>query len=221
MYLSRLRLSRKPSAQALSSLLNPKQEGQRLDAHHKLLWSVFSDGPDRARDFLWRAEGEGRFIALSSRPPEMSDLFDPPEVKEFAPALAEGDRLFFGLRANATRMRKAAGRVDVVMDALHGLPAGSRADERTALAQSAGADWLAGQGAKAGFRLIGCEVGEYSTITLPGYRGPRKGQPQFGILDLSGLLEVTDPAVFLLQLAEGFGRAKAYGCGLMLIRRAE
>lgn len=219
-YLSRLRLSRKPSAQALSSLLNPKDDGQRLDAHHKLLWSVFSDGPDRTRDFLWRDEGDGRFIALSSRPPEASDLFEQPEVKEFAPALAAGDRLSFALRANATRTRKSVGRVDVVMDALHGLPTGARAEERMALAQTAGSDWLAGQGAKAGFRPVQCEAGDYSTVTLPGYRGPRKGQPQFGILDMSGVLEVTDPAAFTAALAQGFGRAKAYGCGLMLIRRA-
>lgn len=220
LYLSRLRLSRAPKAAALNSLLNPQDDGARLDAHHKLLWSVFTDGPDRTRDFLWRDEGDGRFVTLSARPPVASDLFDAPEVKEFAPLLSPGDHLAFALRANATRTRKAAGRVDVVMDALHGLPKGARADERMAVAQTAGAGWLAGQGAKAGFRLIHCEVGDYSTIALPGYRGPRKGQPQFGILDMSGVVEVTDPAAFVPQLALGFGRAKAFGCGLMLIRRA-
>ena len=34
------------------------------------------------------------------------------------------------------------------------------------------------------------------------------------------LIEVTDPPAFLARLAAGFGRAKAFGCGLMLIRRA-
>ena len=220
LYLSRLSLSRKPSAAALNSLLNPQDEGRRLDAHHKLLWSVFSDGPDRARDFLWRDEGDGRFVALSARPPMVSDLFEPPEFKEFSPVLAPGDRLAFVLRANATRSRKAIGRVDVVMDALYSLPSGLRAEERMAVAQTEGTDWLTGQGACAGFRLIECGVGDYSTVSFPGYRGPRKGQPQFGILDLSGVLEVVDPAVFVEHLARGFGRAKAFGCGLMLIRRA-
>ncbi|WP_243641924.1 type I-E CRISPR-associated protein Cas6/Cse3/CasE [Rhodovulum steppense] len=45
-------------------------------------------------------------------------------------------------------------------------------------------------------------------------------QPQFGILDLEGRIEVTDPEALLARLARGFGRAKAFGCGLMLIRRA-
>lgn len=66
----------------------------------------------------------------------------------------------------------------------------------------------------------GREATDYSTTVLPGHRGPRKGQPRFGILDLVGRIEITDPAVFLAQLPLGFGPATAFGCGLMLIRRA-
>ena len=106
------------------------------------------------------------------------------------------------------------------MDARHALPAGARASERMALAQREGAAWLARQGAAAGFRLIGAEVGDYSVAALPAHRGARRGQPQFGILDMTGTLEVTDPAAFLARLTQGFGRARAFGCGLMLIRRA-
>jgi CRISPR system Cascade subunit CasE len=39
------------------------------------------------------------------------------------------------------------------------------------------------------------------------------------VLDLSGALTVTDPTLFLEKLSGGFGRAKAFGLGLMLIRR--
>lgn len=220
LYLSRLTVSRSPSAQALSGLLNPADPARRMDAHHKLLWAAFSDGPDRQRDFLWREDSAGVFFTLSARPPLASDLFDLPAVKEFAPVLAAGDRLAFSLRANATRALKGVGRVDVVMDALHGLPIGKRAETRMAAAQTAGAEWLAGQGTRAGFRVVVVEVGDYATVTLPGHRGPRKGQPQFGVIDMTGVLEVSDPAAFSAQLTRGFGRAKAYGCGLMLIRRA-
>ena len=220
LYLSRLALSQSPSALALSGILNPAEPGRRLDAHHRLLWAVFGDTPDRRRDFLWREERPGEFLTLSVRAPMPSELFATHEVKPFAPALATGDRLSFALRANATRTRKAQGRVDVVMDALHGLPKGARAEERMVMAQQEGSAWVARQGGKSGFRLIGAEVGDYAVVSLPGYRGPRKGQPQFGILDLTGQIEITDPAAFLVALAAGFGRAKAFGCGLMLIRRA-
>lgn len=220
LYLSRLRLSRTASAKALDAILNPAEPGPRLDAHHRLLWAAFADSPDRRRDFLWREERAGEFLTLSARPPAPSDLFEAAEVKDFAPRLGTGDRLAFALRANATRDRKDVGRVDVVMDALHAVPKGSRAPERAALAQREGAAWLTRQGEITGFRLIGVEVGDYSVAALPGYRGKRMGQPQFGILDMTGTLEVTDPAAFLARLAQGFGRAKAFGCGLMLIRRA-
>ena len=220
LYLSRIRLARSPSAQALAPLLLPSGAGHRRSAAHNLLWSVFSDGPDRRRDFLWREEAEGQFLTLSARPPVQTDLFQPHEIKDFAPDLSAGDRLTIALRANATRMKRGGARVDVVMDALRSLPTASRAEERMTLAQTEGAAWLARQGEKAGFRLIRATVEDYSVEVLPGHRGPRKGQPQFGILDLTGQIEVTDPAAFLAQLAEGFGRAKAFGCGLMLIRRA-
>ncbi len=238
-YLSRLRLSDAPSAKALDSLLNPADPGRRLDAHHKLLWAVFSDGPDRRRDFLWRDEGGGRFLTLSARQPAVSELFAAPEVKVFAPDLAAGDRLVFSLRANATRTGKTDGRsingnpqkrhIDLVMDALHAIPGRKdlpegtdslRAPKRMGLAQTAATTWLDGQGGRAGFRLIRAEVGDYSVLALPGFRGPRGGQPQFGILELTGLLEVTDAAAFTARVTAGFGRAKAFGCGLMLIRRA-
>ena len=221
LYLSQIRLSRSPAAQALAPLLVPSGTASRRSAAHNLLWSVFADGPDRRRDFLWREEGEGRFLTLSARPPLQTDLFDPHRIKEFAPALGPGDRLDISLRANATRTKRSGERVDVVMDALHAVPSEARAEERMSLAQTAGTAWLARQGEKAGFRLIEAQVAGYSVEVLPGHRGPRKGQPQFGILELSGRIEVTDPAAFLPHLAQGFGRAKAFGCGLMLIRRSQ
>lgn len=220
LYLSRLSLSRAPGPAALNSILSPDAPGPRLDAHHRLLWAAFSDGPDRRRDFLWREDRPGEFLTLSARPPNASDLFAPPQVKPFAPALEPGSALDFSLRANATMSRKGVGRVDVVMDALRAVPKGERGPERMATAGRAGAGWLARQGAKAGFRVDRVEVVDYRTIVLPGHRGPRQDQPQFGILDMTGRITVSDPGAFLAQLVQGFGRAKSYGCGLMLIRRA-
>lgn len=219
LYLSRLRLSQNPSVQALDALLNPVGQGARADAHHRLIWAAFADTPDRRRDFLWREDGKGSFFTLSARPPLASDLFDA-DVKPFAPMLQSDDRLEFTLRANATRDRKGLGRVDVVMDALHGVPSDARADQRMEIAQREGAAWLLRQGDMAGFKVVQVDVGDYSVAALPGHKGKRKGQPQFGILELSGVVQVTDPGAFLAKLACGFGRARGFGCGLILIRRA-
>jgi CRISPR system Cascade subunit CasE len=87
------------------------------------------------------------------------------------------------------------------------------------IAQEQSAAWLAGQGGKAGFDLLASQCEDYTAQMLEGYRGTRKGQPQFGICEITGTLRITDPAAFLVQVSAGFGRAKAFGCGLMLIRR--
>ena len=220
LWFSQLELARSSSVQALAGVLLPEDGGQRRAAHHNLMWSVFSDGPDRDRDFLWREEGEGRFLTLSSRPPQKSDLFGLSRSQEFAPNLSVGDRLAFKLRANATRTKRDGKRVDVVMDALFGLPKEDRAARRMELATQEGKAWLARQGGQAGFNVINALAEDYRTETLPRHRGPKKDQPQFGILDLSGVIEITNPAAFLAQLPVGFGRAKAFGCGMMLVKRA-
>lgn len=228
LYLSRLTLNREAGLAALAPLLDPSGAGQAADAHHRLIWSLFADGPDRRRDFLWRADGKGRFYALSARMPTASALFLPPEVKEFAPALAAGDQLAFVLRANATKTRKTGKATksgkehkahdDVVMRLLPN-GAGRRAEKRMETAEAEARGWMNLQGAQAGFALRDLEVEDYSVMKLPGHVGNRKGQPQFGVLDLQGVIEVTDPAAFLPALTRGFGRAKGFGCGLMLIRR--
>lgn len=220
LFLSKISISQSPSARALGALISPDDAGARMGAHHRLLWAAFTDGPDRARDFLWREEGQGVFFTLSARPPQQIDLFAPHQCKPFAPALSIGDRLQFTLRANATRTKRGGARVDVVMDALHGLEQGERAAARMPVAQREGQAWLERQGATAGFRPLDVTVTDYTAQALEGYRGPRKAQPQFGILDMAGHLEVTDPTAFVAQLARGFGRAKAFGCGLMMVRRS-
>jgi len=38
-------------------------------------------------------------------------------------------------------------------------------------------------------------------------------------VDFQGILTVTDPELFRKALYEGLGKSKAFGCGLMLVRR--
>jgi len=54
--------------------------------------------------------------------------------------------------------------------------------------------------------------------TILSRRGGR--EIRFSTLDFTGLLTVTDPDVFLDKLEQGIGPAKAFGCGLMLLKRA-
>jgi CRISPR system Cascade subunit CasE len=223
LFLSRAVLRRDAPVAALAGLLVPDAAGARADAAHRLVWALFADGPDRRRDFLWREEGPGRFIALSTRPPNpLHDIFDL-DSQPFEPRLAAGDRLGFALRANPVVARKVEGarrstHHDVVMNALHPIPRGERAEPRLEKVVEAGRAWLARQGARHGFLPDpAVAVDGYETIRIP---RPGQAHLRFGRLDFEGVLTVTDPALFLARLASGFGRARAFGCGLMLIRRA-
>ena len=222
LYLSRLRLRRNAALSALAPVLAPDDANGRADRGHRLLWAVFSDGPDRERDFLWREENLGRFLVLSARAPlDPHSLFEI-ETKPFEPELAKGDKLRFVLRANPVVSRKTDGsrsrRDDIVMHRLHAVPKGfERAQRRDEIAGEAGRDWLKNQGAKAGFAVETCDAAGYHTLAVP-----REGKKpiQLGVLDLEGRIEIEDFSAFLPALTRGFGKAKGFGCGLMLIARA-
>ena len=222
LYLSRARLKRTASIAALGRVLLPDDDSQRAMAAHHLVWSLFAGDPEQKRDFLWREDQQGVFFILSPHSPVSSEVFEV-ETKEFAPSLAPGDQLRFSLRANATKSYKAAPgqrgkRADVVMAKIHGMSKCERSEQRAEIATSAGCEWLAAQGAQHGFRLP-------ERITVDGYNKfklPRQGKREkieISTLEFAGILEITDSAKFLDKLASGFGRARAFGCGLMLIRR--
>lgn len=221
LYFSHIRLSRNPSARALAALLRPTESGERTSAQHHLLWSVFADSAERERDFLWREERDGSFLTLSARPPLQTDLFEPHQVKPYAPALAPGEHLDFLLRANATRMRRGGKREDVVKASIDALEQHERAGQRMEIASSEGRAWLERQGEKSGFKVVAAVAEDYATRSLPRPGVSQRNAMKLGILDLSGRIEITDPSLFLTQMAQGFGRAKSFGCGLMLIRRAQ
>ncbi|BBK36762.1 type I-E CRISPR-associated protein Cas6/Cse3/CasE [Allostella sp. ATCC 35155] len=233
MFLSRIALRSGPSAAALAPLIAPRLADERTAAAHHLLWSLFADSPDRRRDFLWREEDTGhgwggrRFYVLSQRQPADRHGLFRLETQEFAPILAAGDRLRFRLRANpaVTRSqpdRKRSRRIDPLAEALRDLSPAERAERRGEIAAAVGRTWLAGQGARAGFRLADAAQAPLLVDGDDWRRLPRPGRPPIGfsVLDFDGTLVVEDPAAFLARLGEGFGREKTFGCGLMLIRRA-
>jgi CRISPR system Cascade subunit CasE len=216
-WLTRVSLSRSASARALVQLLAPANHHQRVQSSHRLLWTLFGDTEERERDFLWREEAPGRFTILSARPPQDShNLFDPFEAKAFEPAFVAGDRLRFTLRANATlRHRGDPRRRDLVMDAIHALPNGERAKPRRAAEQDVSRLWLEAQGGAHGFAIVDMACLGYETLSIP-----RQGEAiQLGVLELEGHIAVTDPGALAPKLLSGFGRGRAFGCGLMLVHR--
>jgi CRISPR system Cascade subunit CasE len=229
-FLSRARLRSDSSVQAIAPLLLPEDRHARLLAAHRLVWSLMSDDPGRTRDFLWREEQPGAFLILAPRPADGDGGLFEVESKPWEPTLRAGDRLGFMLRANPTVARGAGARElgkrgvrgkrhDVVMDALRDVAPGARAAQRPDAVVAAGRQWLIQQGARVGF------APDSDTLRIDGYdtvRIPRSGERpvEFGRLDFQGMMEVTDSTAFLAAVVTGLGRARAFGCGLMLLRRA-
>ena len=234
LFFSRATLKSDPAIAALAPLLMPADDFAKAQADHRLVWSLFAGDQTARRDFLYRRENQGasynraRFLILSKRPPLTdSALFDV-ETKSFAPALAIGDRLGFSLYANPAVNRaqwvdgrKATRRHDVVMEALSNIPPSDRAERRPGAILTAGLTWLEQQAEKAGFAISDAR----ETLEIEGYdqieisREGRKRAIRFSVLTFEGFLVIENPEIFMRQLPEGFGRARAFGCGLMLIRR--
>jgi CRISPR system Cascade subunit CasE len=186
------------------------------------VWGLFGDHPDRERDFLYQVtEGAGPPVvyALSARPPAEENELWSAQSKPFAPILDAGTRLGFLLRANPVRTR-AGKRHDVVMEEKHRLKlqAVPRAEWplEAELMQAAAGRWLEERSEKSGFRVESVRADAYRQHEF------RKGGGKtirLSTVDFTGVLRVVDPTRFGEQLRQGFGPAKGFGCGLMLIRR--
>src|ERR1700730_2841568 len=148
LFLSRISLRAEPSVATLAPILFDTAGRHRSEASRRLVWTLFADREDRARDFLWREDDARRFYVLSNRPPEDRHRLFTVETKAFDPALSPGDRLVFSLRANPTVCRargngeRAGKRDDVVMAALKAIPKHERAGPRKDLIRTEGLAWL-------------------------------------------------------------------------------
>jgi CRISPR system Cascade subunit CasE len=223
LFLSRIRLREDPSVTTLAPILFDTAGRHRSEASRRLMWTLFADHPDRTRDFLWREDDARRFYVLSSRPPEDRHALFTVETKAFEPALSVGDRLMFSLRANATVSRprgdkRAGKRDDVVMAALSVVPKGERAGARQEIVHREGLAWLRRQGNAAGFEFDEREVAVdgYEPLAI---RGAGDNALRLSVIEFDGVLTVREPDAFMARLAGGFGRGKAFGLGLMLVRR--
>ena len=190
---------------------------------HQLLWDCFGKDPAASRDFVFRREvlrGQIRYFVVSARQP-FAPLPWIVETKEYEPKVAEGQILAFSLRANPVVSRRddkgKQKRHDIVMDAK--AKAQTTPGVSAASIESLGYDWLSSRAAQLGFVVAD------ENLVVDGYRQNqgrkrRASKPiRFSTLDFSGRLRVTDSQRFKVALMEGIGPAKAFGCGLLLVRR--
>ncbi len=221
MFMSRITLSPLASIRDLATIA-------QADAYadHRLIWSFFSR-QERERSFLFRRiERNARtaFLVVSPEEPVAPSPAWIVEIKPYVPEVVGGQKLAFSLRANPViRRRTDDGRQrrdDVVMDAKRRFQEARPGEPvpMPGLIHRSGTAWLAARAQRLGFAI------EAGMVRCDGYRqhrlSRREAPVRFSTVDMEGLLTVTDPGRFIETLYTGIGPSKAFGCGLLLVRRA-
>ncbi|HCS9545673.1 TPA: type I-E CRISPR-associated protein Cas6/Cse3/CasE [Salmonella enterica subsp. diarizonae serovar 61:r:z53] len=211
MYLSRITLH---TAQLVpSQLLHLVERGEYV--MHQWLWELFPGGKER--QFLYRREelqGAFRFFVLSQERPAESAVFDV-QCRPFAPELSVGQILRFTLRANPT-IYKAGKRHDLLMEAKRQVKTQPDSRDIWTYQQQAALEWLSRQGEQNGFSLREASVDAYRQQQIR--REKSRQMIQFSSVDYAGVLVVNNPVLFLQRLVQGYGKSRAFGCGMMLIK---
>lgn len=197
------------------------------DAYHGFIWSLFDGDPNAERDFIYRVEGDAtppRFVVVSERKPNAVAGLNI-QSRVFAPQLTAGDRLAFQTRVNPIVQRSRgrganSAKHDVVMDAKHRERDDMAAGTEYERVYQAVGDWFGQREDTHGFTLdrSSFQVSDYRQHRLR--RGLRRVPMQFSSVDCQGILTVTDPEKVLRLALSGFGSARAFGCGLVLLRRS-
>ncbi|EDQ8171086.1 type I-E CRISPR-associated protein Cas6/Cse3/CasE [Salmonella enterica subsp. diarizonae] len=196
-----------------SQLLHLVERGEYV--MHQWLWELFPGGKER--QFLYRREelqGAFRFFVLSQERPAESAIFDV-QCRPFAPELSVGQILRFTLRANPT-ICKAGKRHDLLMEAKRQVKTQPDSRDIWTYQQQAALEWLLRQGEQNGFSLREASVDAYRQQQIR--REKSRQMIQFSSVDYAGVLVVNNPVLFLQRLVQGYGKSRAFGCGMMLIK---
>ncbi len=224
MYLSKVTLVR--SADTARELLDLKTTG--VYATHQIIWQLFK-GASKGRDFIYRedmhASGLPEFFVLSQLAPENDNPIFSVQSKPFSPQLSTGDRLAFRLRVNPTiTIKETSGksrRHDVLMHAKRQAKerGEKNAESIKSLANQAAKAWIADEKRLEKWGVSMDFVPEVERYAQHQGKKNSKENIRFSSVDYQGILTVNSPEVFLARLYQGFGHAKGFGCGLMLIKR--
>lgn len=220
-------------------ILNPSVDYQQLaqslcqDAYreHQALWQLFDSEPEATRDFLFRQtieNGRIKYYVISERIPIDKSgiwLIDPPKL--YDPELSEGQRMYFTLRANpvitVSSPNAKQQRHDVVMHekkriGYNKLPANERPSLQQ-IVQSTCLQWLHARSESNGFKILPEYVVVDSYQQHENYSKHQERPLRYSSVNFQGVLTVTEPGTFKQTLYKGIGKSKAFGCGLLLVKR--
>jgi len=222
MYFSKITLKPNPGAEKLAAMMCADRYKE-----HQALWGFFGDDPNAERDFIYRYDDRsgtpGYYVVSKRQPADTTQLWNI-ATKDYRPALRKGQHLSFMLRANpVVTSGKSGKRHDVVMHekrqiGYKSMPLNNRPSHQE-LVEKSGRKWLVACAERHGFSV------DAGRLVIDGYRLYSAGKAatktpiRFGTVDFQGVLQVVEPGLFKKALETGIGKSKAFGCGLMLVRR--
>lgn len=194
--------------------------------YHQLIWNLFSENnPDKKRDYIYRSDFDNmwpNFIAISKTYPIDQDGLWEINTKSYQPVIKNGENLYFILRVNP---RVFCGNgiyknkyIDIIQQAFYNFR-NTKRKSKSEIIQSVGIDWISQRNKRNGFT-----INEKNTIVDKFEKHivnklKQKDYISFSAIDFRGQLKVNDSEKFIHTLHNGIGAAKAFGCGLLLIRR--
>lgn len=194
---------------------------------HRVVWTLFPGQEKEPRSNLDEPRQGFLFRVEESRPGQPAHLLVQSQIepqteaqwarvlgqREFDPKPSEGQRLAFLLTANP---------IKTVDDQRHESKPGKKPNKKNRfkcrvplLREEEQIAWLAR-------RLDGCAKVESVAVQahpLLFFRDKRKNNGKLLTVTFQGLFCVTEPNNLRKRLRDGIGPAKAFGCGLLLVRR--
>jgi CRISPR system Cascade subunit CasE len=214
---------------------------RQLDPYqaHQLVWKAFPGVARGDRPFLFSVEEHAShhsILVQSSLPGEWSFLDGEASVrsKSFDPRLIPVDvPLQFFLRCNPTVDRRGYrdGKKRRVAVGINPELAFQQMGQATAAPSTAAAraawrderlrEWFVRQGERHGFQVETCTPGPVVARRIVRIEGSRpQGTPMiFHEVEFTGLIRATDSDAFVRVCADGLGRGRAFGYGLLMVRR--
>ena len=224
------------------SQISPAEGLERAAAHerlhsayaeHQWLWRFFPGADGSPCNFIfrrWDRRDLPCYYVVSRCPPASGVPAWRVQTREYAPRLAAGEQLEFDLRVNPVVTVTSDGksrRHDVVMQEKKRLLQARGLtrwrdwvdDDKPAsyeIVRASCCQWLHKRAERLGFSI------DEASLSVEAYQQHRgKGQElRFSTVDFVGTLTVLAPEAMLQTLYTGIGHAKAFGCGLLLVRRA-
>lgn len=181
---------------------------------HQLMWTLFSfEPPESDREFLYFLFN-GEIFMVSKKAPLLLPEHDfQIQTKSYGYDLPNGSILKFDIRLNPQVCRDNK-KISVMTAYANDLREEERPYTLNHVAEESSKRWFSKRIEDLGFTVL-----DFRVVSFCHHRFKRSDGELvvYNTIDLNGALQVNHKGLFCKSLFEGIGRARAFGCGMMLV----